>query len=139
MLAQRLKELRSEYDMTQVQLAEKLGVSKGTVAMWETGKRKPSFDALEQMSKLFHCRVDYILGISDDMSAPQTAEDASAQQDIWVVDKESHDMMMDYLRLDAFGKAAVEAIITRELHRCLAQDTTVSTEDYQLQIRVKKN
>ena len=139
MLAQRLKELRSEYDMTQVQLAEKLGVSKGTVAMWETGKRKPSFDALEQMSKLFHCRVDYILGISDDMSAPQAAEDASAQQEIWVVDKGSHETMADYLKLDPYGRAAVQAIIAQELQRCIAQETTVSMEDYQLQVKVRKN
>ena len=34
MFAQRLKELRKKNNMTQVQLADKLGVSKGTVAMW---------------------------------------------------------------------------------------------------------
>lgn len=35
--AERLKELRKENGYTQVTLAEALGLSKGTVAMWETG------------------------------------------------------------------------------------------------------
>lgn len=139
MLAQRLKGLRSDHDMTQVQLAEKLGVSKGTVAMWETGRRKPSFDALEQMSKLFHCRVDYILGISDDMSAPQLAAEASAQQEVWGTDKGSCETVMDYLQLDLYGKAAVQAIIAQELQRCLDQGTAIPGERYQLQIRVRKD
>ena len=50
MFAQRLKQLRAENQMTQVQLAEKLGVSKGTVAMWETDKRSPSFEMLAELS-----------------------------------------------------------------------------------------
>ena len=47
MFADRLKTLRAEKGITQVQLAEILGVTKGTVAMWETGKREPNFETLE--------------------------------------------------------------------------------------------
>ena len=43
MFAERLKEIRNGAGMTQVQLAEALGVSKGTVAMWEIGKREPNY------------------------------------------------------------------------------------------------
>ena len=43
MFPERLKDLRKEKGMTQIELATALGVSSGTVAMWETGKRKPSF------------------------------------------------------------------------------------------------
>lgn len=38
MFGARLKELRKKNGYTQVTLAGKLGVSKGTVAMWEVGK-----------------------------------------------------------------------------------------------------
>ena len=41
MFAERLKTIRKQKGYTQVSLAEKLEVSKGTVAMWETGKRTP--------------------------------------------------------------------------------------------------
>ena len=44
---ERLKQLRKEHGMTQVQLAEKLGVASGTVAMWETGKRSPNFEMID--------------------------------------------------------------------------------------------
>lgn len=46
-LSERLKQLRKERHMTQADLANTLGVAKGTVAMWEMGKRNPSFDTLE--------------------------------------------------------------------------------------------
>ena len=44
MFSERLKKLRKENNMTQTELAKALGVSGGTVAMWETDKRKPSFE-----------------------------------------------------------------------------------------------
>ena len=58
MFANRLKEIRKEKNMTQVQLAEALGVSKGTVAMWEIGKRQPNFETLNALSDIFDKRID---------------------------------------------------------------------------------
>ena len=69
MLAERLKQLRAEKGMTQVQLAQMLDVSKGTVAMWETSKRKPSFEILSRLSDIFDRRMDYIFGYFDDASS----------------------------------------------------------------------
>lgn len=62
-VADRLKELRKENNITQSELANMLDMAKGTVAMWEMGKRNPSFEALEKMSEIFDRRVDYILEI----------------------------------------------------------------------------
>lgn len=69
MFGARLKELQQKNGYTQVTLAGKLGVSKGTVAMWEVGKRKPDFETLCTLSELFDVRTDYILGQSDDDSS----------------------------------------------------------------------
>ena len=68
MFPERLKDLRKEKRMTQIELATALGVSSGTVAMWETGKRKPSFEMFEKLTQVFDKRIDYILGVprSDD-------------------------------------------------------------------------
>ena len=66
MFPERLKQLRKEKGLTQVTLAETLGVSKGTVAMWETGKRMHGFDMLARLSELFDKGVDYIIGTSED-------------------------------------------------------------------------
>ena len=65
MFAERLKEIRNGAGMTQVQLAETLGVSKGTVAMWEIGKREPNYETLNALSGIFDKRIDYILGYSN--------------------------------------------------------------------------
>lgn len=61
----RIKQLREEYGYTQQELADKLKKAKSTVAMYENETRKPSLKVLEQLSTIFGCSVDYILGISD--------------------------------------------------------------------------
>ena len=138
MLAQRLKQLRAENQMTQVQLAEKLGVSKGTVAMWETDKCSPSFEMLAEMSDLFDRRMDYILGYSDDASSPKPTEEDIAQLGRWAAEESFYETIMAYLRLDEYGKNAVEALIANELQRCRDQETTFPEENFRLSIQVLK-
>ena len=63
---ERLKQLRKEKGLSQIMLAKELGVSGGTVAMWETGKRKPQFEMFDKLCTFFDRSMDYILGASDD-------------------------------------------------------------------------
>ena len=65
MLGKRILELRLSFGWNQVQLAEKLGVSKQTVSNWENENIQPSIDMLIRLSKLFHTSTDYLLGLSD--------------------------------------------------------------------------
>ena len=138
MFAQRLKQLRAENQMTQVQLAEKLGVSKGTVAMWETDKRSPSFEMLAEMTNLFDRRMDYILGYSDDPSSPKPTDEEMNQMELWAAEDCFHETIMAYLRLDEYGKNAVEALIANDLQRCRDQETTFPEENFRLSIQVLK-
>ena len=138
MFAQRLKQLRAENQMTQVQLAEKLGVSKGTVAMWETDKRSPSFEMLAEMTNLFDRRMDYILGYSDDASSPKPTDEEMNQMELWAAEDCFHETIMAYLRLDEYGKNAVEALIANELQRCRDQETTFPEENFRLSVQVLK-
>ena len=138
MFAQRLKQLRAENQMTQVQLAEKLGVSKGTVAMWETDKRSPSFEMLAEMTNLFDRRMDYILGYSDDASSPKPTAEEMNQMELWAAEDCFHETIMAYLRLDEYGKNAVEALIANELQRCRDQETTFPEENFRLSVQVLK-
>ena len=48
-----IKELRSEKNVTQKQLAEKFSVSRRTVSRWETGSNLPDMDVLIEMSEYF--------------------------------------------------------------------------------------
>lgn len=61
----RIKQLREENGYTQQELADKLNKAKSTIAMYENETRKPSLRVLKQLSNIFNCSVDYILGISD--------------------------------------------------------------------------
>ena len=53
-----IKDLRKCAKMNQLELAEYLGVEKGTVNRWETGKQRPSQLALRQLHRL-HKRIDH--------------------------------------------------------------------------------
>lgn len=71
----RIKELRTEMGLRQVELAEKLKVRQNTVSSWEHGKHDPDQDALRELSQIFGTSIDYILGNSDIKKAP-SLEDA---------------------------------------------------------------
>lgn len=57
-----LKKLRTSAGMTQEELAKRLGVSRSTIGMYESGSRKPDPAALESIADLFNVDVDYLLG-----------------------------------------------------------------------------
>lgn len=53
-----IKELREKNGMTQLQLADKLGVSDRTVSKWETAKGYPDITLLEPIADAFYCNRD---------------------------------------------------------------------------------
>ncbi len=56
-----LKALRKQRGVTQKQLAEHLGVSSSLFAMYETGKRKPSFEMLCTLGGYFGVRINELV------------------------------------------------------------------------------
>lgn len=138
MFDERLKLLRKKHGYTQVSLAEELGVSKGTVAMWETGKRTPDFETLIRLSDLFDVRMDYLLGRSDDDSSPALSEEDVDQLGRWELESSYTDMMKMYLSLDSFGQHAVETLIRAEAQRCREQETTLDTSKMDVHIYIRK-
>ena len=61
MLGQHINELRLSLGWSQVQLAEKLNISKQTVSNWENDNIQPSIEMLVRIAKLFHVSTDYLL------------------------------------------------------------------------------
>ena len=62
MLSQRLKQLRADKNINQMELARDLGVNQGTVGKWETGSRKPDSEMLSRLADYFSVSIDYLLG-----------------------------------------------------------------------------
>jgi transcriptional regulator with XRE-family HTH domain len=63
---EKIKELRKEKGITQVELAKALGFSHSIVGFWESGERKPAFDAIIALAKFFEVSADYLLGLKED-------------------------------------------------------------------------
>ena len=60
-LGEKLSKLRKEYNYTQEQLAEILGVSQQSISKWESDIAYPETDKLIELGKLFDCSMDYLL------------------------------------------------------------------------------
>lgn len=71
----RLKALRESNNLTQREFAEKFGISKGTVGMWESGAREPkTLDELQRIADYFHVSVDYLLGRDIEKPIPKDGD-----------------------------------------------------------------
>lgn len=138
MIGERLKELRKKIGYTQVTLADKLGVSKGTVAMWETDKRMPDFEKLNELCELLDVSLDYLTGRSDDASSPKRTEEDIDQLGRWAKADEYSETLRMYTSLDSYGKAAVDALIRSERLRCLDQDTLEKTGKTKIRVMIEK-
>ena len=62
MFSEQLKMLRSQKRLSQAKLADKLGVSASTVAMWESGEREPkNYKTLELIADYFNVNMEVLL------------------------------------------------------------------------------
>ena len=62
MFNEQLKLLRNQKRISQAKLADELGVSASTVAMWESGERKPkNYETLEIIADYFNVNMEVLL------------------------------------------------------------------------------
>ena len=62
----RLKELRKEKNLTQLQLAEDIKTTDDSIYSWEKGRSEPSIEMIHTLCKYFNVTSDYLLGIEDE-------------------------------------------------------------------------
>ena len=67
--AERLKELRTEAHLTQVELAKKLGIGQSSYADWERGKKNPTQENLIKIAQFFNIPLDYLVGNKESKEA----------------------------------------------------------------------
>ena len=63
--AERLKELRLEKGVGQVEFAGAINVSIGIISLWENGLREPKLSNLIAISKYFQVSIDYLAGLEN--------------------------------------------------------------------------
>ncbi|WP_085832828.1 helix-turn-helix domain-containing protein [Clostridium merdae] len=74
MFSAELKRLRTEYGLTQAQLATRLGISASAVGMYEQGRREPDSELLARLARMFHVSTDTLLGFRQEPQAGQEQE-----------------------------------------------------------------
>ena len=61
----RIRELREERGMTQVQLAKEIGFSPNTISQYETGVLEPNLQTIKKLCDYFNVTADYFLGFKE--------------------------------------------------------------------------
>lgn len=61
----RLKELRKEKGVSQVDVAKMLSMSKMAISHWEKGNSESSIEQLKILAQFFDVSIDYLVGYTD--------------------------------------------------------------------------
>ena len=61
----RIKELREDNDLTQQQVADKIGITQRKYSYIETGTQQLTDEILVKLAKLYNVTTDYILRLTD--------------------------------------------------------------------------
>lgn len=67
-LEEKLVSLRKAKGLSQLQLAEKMNVSRQAISKWEIGSAVPSTDSLRCLSELYGVSIDYLINEENEFS-----------------------------------------------------------------------
>lgn len=107
--AKKMIELRKQQDLSQQDLADRLGVSRQAISRWETGAVQPLADSVKSLAQVFQVSTDYLL--NDDLDTPTpppTAQPAPPQEK----SKSTRKHRKWLLALAALAAAAVLVLVT---------------------------
>lgn len=79
-IADRIRYLRDKMGMTQIDLANRLGISRNAVNAWEMSTSTPTLANVVEMSRIFHVSTDYLLSLSDQISVDISALDSTERE-----------------------------------------------------------
>lgn len=81
-IAEYIKKKRTENKLSQIELAEKVGVSPMTIRRWEWGQRLPRADELSRLAAALNTTVSYLTGETD---VPDRGASAAGEQHIQII------------------------------------------------------
>jgi len=65
LIAERIKEFMKEYNLNQVELAQKIGLKQNTISAWLLCKHEPCISSLWLLADYFDTDIDYLVGRKD--------------------------------------------------------------------------
>lgn len=105
----RMKERRESLGMTQVQLAELLGVTKGAIGNYETDANSPKASILYKVFEVLKCDANYLF-----------KDEIRERREYTASPHEMEHLVKKYRLLDPYGKEAVDGVLDVESRRCEA-------------------
>jgi DNA-binding helix-turn-helix protein len=86
--------------------------------MWETGKRNPEFETLDELLSLLDVSYDYLTGKSYSADYHNPTEEDIQQMGILEAEYRYTDLFKLFFALDEYGQNDVESLIRSQLQRC---------------------
>lgn len=108
-IGSRIKERREELQITQVELAKMVGVSKGSIGNYESGVSAPNEKILYKLFTALNCDANYLY--QDDMQILLSENE-------FKIKSSEKATIKKYRTLDEYGKKAVDDLIDNEYERC---------------------
>lgn len=78
MLSDQIRKYRKEKSLSQDELAEKLGVSRQSISLWENGQTQPTIENILALARIFNVSTDAILGNTEEVKSQ--AEEAATEE-----------------------------------------------------------
>lgn len=75
-----LRVFRERDKISQIELAERVGVAQNTICQWENGARRPNIDMLIRLTEIFGCTADELLGIDRRKPAEEEKPETRGQE-----------------------------------------------------------
>ncbi len=104
---ERLRKARDFRSWSQSDLGEKAGMPASSVAHFETGARKPSFDSLRRLANALEVTTDYLLGRVDEPALAQAGDPLF--RDYGKLSGNDREIAKDFLKMLAERNAAKKA------------------------------
>ncbi len=110
----RIKSLRKKENLTQKQLAEKIGVSQRMIGYYESEERFPPHDVLTKLADCFSVSADYLLGRSvtgepNEQVTPKDEKDIAKRMEEIKKDLQGEDGLM--FSGEPMSQEAVESLL----------------------------
>lgn len=108
MFSERVIKLRKETNITQSELAKRLGIPRTTYSNYENGNRQPDYETLQKIANYFGVSSDYLIGMSEKSSSEVREDKHEYFEDKYgpVTDEEKEELAkhLQYLRWKADNK-----------------------------------
>ena len=127
-IGSRIKELRTNRGITQEELAQKIGVTKGAIGNYENGVSSPKIELMYKLFDALDCDANYLH--QDDMKNSIYKDTATPE--------EFEKLVKPYRNLDDYGKETIDMVMVRETGRVTHSKESADTiEQLQQQLAIR--